>query len=309
MARDDHTRRFGDIEVEISHPEKVLFPDAGVTKADLVDYYARMAPVMLPHVRQRPLTLHRFPDGVDADGFYQQQSSGHFPDWLERAVVPRASPGGEKVEHPLANQEAAFAYLANLGTITLHTWLAQMPDYTLPDRLVFDLDPSTGDFEPVRAAAHRIAGLMEELGMTPHVMTTGSKGLHVLAPVRPEEDFDAVREVARGMARILADAHPDTLTVEQRKDKRGDRLYLDMTRNAYGQTTVAPYALRARPEAPVATPLTWQELADKHVGPRSYTIANIFRRLAQTDDPWAGMHRHAVSLAKVRTKLEKKAAG
>lgn len=294
----------GGIRVEVSHPDKVLFPDAGITKWELVDYYRRMAPVMLPHVRERPLTLHRFPDGIDADGFYQQQRAEHFPDWLEGAPVPRMGGSGEEVTHPLANREAAFAYLANLGVVTLHTWLARMPDYTRPDRLVFDLDPADGGFDPVREAARQIGDFMGELGMTPYVMTTGSKGLHVVAPIRPEGDFDAVRELARAMARALADAHPDALTLEQRKDKRAGRLYLDITRNAYGQTTVAPYALRARPEAPVATPLAWEELERRALGPRSYTFANIFRRLAQTEDPWAGMTRHAVSLERVRRDLQ-----
>lgn len=233
-------------DIELSNLDKTLYPKDGITKGDVIDYYRRVAPHLLPHIEHRPLTLQRFPDGLNADGFYQQQASEHFPGWVATYRLPRAasSDRDDKINHILCNDEAALVYLANLGTLTLHRWLARTPRYSRPDSLVFDLDPAGDDFQPVRSAARQVVELMQALGMTPHVMTTGSRGLHVLAPLEPELDFDRVRAIAMSMAEHLADQHPDALTTHQQKDKRRGRLYLDVMRNAYGQTAVAPVPAR-----------------------------------------------------------------
>lgn len=303
--------RIGGHEIDIDNRDKTLFAGEGITKGDVIDYYRDVAEHLLPHIEDRALTLQRFPDGLDEDGFYQQQVPEHFPDWIHTRSLPRAD-GSERIEHILCNDTASLVYLANLATISIHRWLSRAPRFTRPDSLVFDLDPAGDDFTPVRDAARRVAELMEALDVTPFVMTTGSRGLHVIAPLAPELDFDAVREIAMGMAAHLAEKHPETLTTEQRKNKRRGRLYLDVMRNAYGQTAVAPYSLRARPGAPVATPLSLDELDRHDLGPRDYRIGNIFRRLAQTDDPWAEIRRHAVDpqgLRKRLTALRKQADG
>ena len=207
------------------------------------------------------------------------------------------------MRHVLCDSAAALAYLANQGVIALHAWLSRRDTLHQPDQIIVDLDPPGDDFEPVRQAALQVAAFMRELGLTPFVKTTGSRGLHVIAPIRPEADFDRVRKCVRTMVEAMARRHTDTLTTAQRKDKRGNRLYLDIMRNAFGQTAVAPYSLRARPGAPVATPLAWDELEDRSINARSFDAGNIFRRLGQRDDPWSGMRRHAVRLATLEKAL------
>jgi len=289
--------------ISLSHPNKVLFPEDGLTKADLADYYQRVAPMMLPHLRGRALTLHRFPDGIGANGFYQQNRSDHFPPWLPAARLEHGGDTGE-VTHILCQRAADLVYLAGQGTLTLHAWLSQVRRPRRPDQLVFDLDPPGDDFEPVRRAAWQVGDAMRDAGLTPFVKTTGSRGLHVVVPLHPGADFDRVRRACQCLADHLAARHPDTLTTEQRKSKRRGRLYLDLMRNVFGQTAVAPYAVRAKPGAPVATPLDWNELSDTTIGPRRYTLGNIFRRLGQKADPWANMAREAADIGKLETALD-----
>lgn len=295
--------RFGRYSVELSNTDKVLFPDSGISKGDLIDYYREVAGLMVPHMKNRPLTLQRFPDGIDEDGFYQQEVSDYFPDWISTRKTARADDDGEPVEHVLCNSQATLVYLANQAVITPHGWLSRAPRLSKPDRLIFDLDPADGNFTGVRRAARQVAGLMEELGLTPFVMTTGSRGLHVAAPLRADTGFDKVRALARDMAALLAQRHGEQLTVEQRKNKRRGRIYLDVMRNAYGQTSVMPYAVRARPGAPVATPLDLAELGDSKLDPQRWHIGNILRRLGQKDDPWADIERHAASADSARKAL------
>ncbi len=297
--------RFGRYSVELSNPDKVLFPDSGITKGELIDYYRAVAEVMVPHLENRPLTLHRFPDGIEADGFYQQQVGDYFPDWIATRKVKRAGDDdGEPVEHVLCNNQATLVYLANQAVITLHGWLSRAPRLSHPDRLIFDLDPPDHGFDALRRAARRVVELMQEVGLHPFAMTTGSRGLHISAALRADSDFDSVRELAQGMAAHLIERYPEELTIEQRKNKRRGRLYLDVMRNARGQTGVLPYAVRALPGAPVATPLDLPELDDSDLGPQRWNIKNLLRRLGQKDDPWAEMQRHATSAANAAEALQ-----
>jgi bifunctional non-homologous end joining protein LigD len=286
--------------IALSHTDKVLFPEAGLTKGDLIAYYRRIAPVMLPHLAGRPLSMQRYPDGITVDGFMQKNASDYFPDWIERA--PLAKQNGE-VQHVVARDGATLVYLANQAALTLHVGLSRVDCIDRPDRLVIDLDPSDDDFAKVKRAARRARRLLEALGLVPFVQTTGSRGLHVWVPLERKEDFDAVRAFASRIADRLVAACPDELTTEQRKAARGDRVFVDIARNAYGQTAAAPYTVRARPTAPVATPLGWDELADRGLSPERYTIANLFRRLAQKPDPWRDIARHAQPLAPAETRL------
>lgn len=276
-------------EIEITRPGKVLFPQAAITKKDLCDYYAEVADVMLPHVRGRIISMQRLPDGIEGKQFFQKNVPSYFPAWIRTVEVEKA---GGSLTQVVIEEKATLVYLANQACITPHCWLSRSGDLDRPDRLVFDLDPagSTG-FEEIRWAAHAVRGLLEEVGLTPFVMTTGSRGLHVVAPLEPNASFDDVRSVARGLAVLLADRHPERLTVEQRRAERGDRVFLDYLRNGYAQTSVAPYSVRARPGAPVATPIDWTELGS--VDARSYHFGNLFRRLAHKEDPWSGIDAHA----------------
>jgi bifunctional non-homologous end joining protein LigD len=284
--------------VEIPRPDKELFPTDGITKRDLAEYYEHIADVMLPHLEGRPISMQRFPDGIDGSSFYEKKVPEHFPDWVDTARV-QTSDGEQR--QVVVDSDRTLAYLAGQACVTPHTWLSSVPDLDLPDQIVFDMDPSADDLAAVRRATRITGEVLDELGLTAYVKTTGSRGYHVQVPLRPATDFDTVRQFARSVAGLLAERDPDLFTVEQRKDKRGDRVYVDVMRNAYGQTAVPPYAVRARAGAPVATPIEWDELA--RVEPAQYTISSVRRRLAQREDPWRDLRRHAQGLDKARAKL------
>ncbi|MFO8025709.1 non-homologous end-joining DNA ligase [Thiohalophilus sp.] len=289
---------YGNKKITISNRDKVLFPEKEITKGNLIDYYHDISSIMLPHMRERPLTLQRYPEGIQEEGFIQQEFSDYFPDWLGQARTPLANDKRKSILHPVCNDKASLLYLANQAVITFHGWLSCNSALEYPDKLVFDLDPYGDDFSPVCRAAGYVRGLMEALGMTAFVMTTGSRGLHVIVPLKPDTQFDTVRDYAKIMSKRLAENYPNELTTEQRKAHRGKRIYLDVMRNAYGQTSVLPYSVRDKPLAPVATPLDWDEINDSNPGPQSYHLKNIRRRLGQRDDPWKDIRRHAVSLSK-----------
>jgi bifunctional non-homologous end joining protein LigD len=288
-------------EISISNEEKVLFPDAEITKGEFVEYYRRVAPVMLPHIDGRPLSMMRFPDGPDGETFFQKDAPEYFPDWIPREVVE--SEGHDAISYAIADSPDALVYLANLVPV-LHTWTSRRDRLFYPDRLIFDLDPPEGaEFALVIEAARTIRSLLEEIGLSAFVMTTGSRGLHVVAPLQPEVEVDRVAQFAQALASTVAQADPERLTVEHRKAKRRGRLLIDPWRNSRSQTSVAPYSVRAKPGAPVAAPLDWEELEDPEIGPRRWHIRNILDRLADRGDPWAEIDRHARSLAEVMDAL------
>ena len=289
------------MKVEISRPEKVFFPASGVTKGDLAAYYERAAEHMLPHVRDRPVSMQRFPDGIEGYGFFHKDVPDHFPAWIKRVEVGKR---GGRITHALIRDADTLVYLANQACITPHVWLSRADRLERPDRLIFDLDPSVEDFAAVRRAAREIGALLEELGLASYAMATGSRGLHLWVPLRREHPFEEVRDFARDVARVMVERRPDELTLEARKAKRGGRLLIDVNRNAWAQTAVPPYAVRPRPQAPVATPLAWEELSDSRLRPDRWTVKNLFRRLAARGDPWAGMGGRAKGLSAARRRLE-----
>jgi bifunctional non-homologous end joining protein LigD len=290
------------IQIEITHPDRVLFPADGITKGDLVDYYEAVADVVVPHVKDRPLTLWRYPRGIDEQGFVQQDFAATLPDWMGSAEVAKES---GTVVHPVADRREALIWLANQNCITPHAWLSRRDRLDEPDLIVFDLDPSTSDFAPVRAAARTCADVLADLGLAPYLKTTGSRGLHVVVPIARGNDFDAVRQFARDVAVVVASDDPAHRTVEQRKNKRGERIYLDVMRNGYAQTAVAAYGVRAGRGAPVATPLEWDELNNRSLRPDGFTIRDVPKRIAEQGDPWADLRRHARSLSRPMQRLAK----
>ncbi|WP_306316359.1 MULTISPECIES: non-homologous end-joining DNA ligase [unclassified Streptomyces] len=284
--------------MELHRPGKHLFP--GITKRDLADYYEAVAPFALPHLRGRPLMLERHPDGI-AGGprFMQKDTPDHYPDWIHRVEVPKE---GGTVTHTVCDDTATLIFLVDQAALTLHRWLSRADDIDHPDRLVFDLDPSgDDDFESVREAARLLHAKLDDLGLPSAPMTTGSRGVHVVVPLDRSQDFDETRDFARHVADALVAEHPDTLTTAARKKDRGDRLYLDVMRNAYAQTAVAPYTVRAKQDAPVATPLTWRQLGSPAVGARHWTVANAVEQ-ARTD-PWEGLLGKGRSLGSAWRKL------
>ncbi|MFP3898609.1 MAG: non-homologous end-joining DNA ligase [Dehalococcoidia bacterium] len=298
----------GRYTIQLSNTDKVLFPGDGITKGDLIDYYHKIAGTMLPYLEGRPVTMHRFPDGIGEEGFYQQEISDYFPDWVERIAVKKQD---GSVTHAICQNAATLVYLANQACITPHVWLSRKAKLDCPDVMIFDLDPPAEDFAPVRDAARSLRGFLKELGLESFVKTTGSRGLHVVVPLDRNADFDEVRDFAHGVAAALADRESEALTVEQRKDKRKGRVFVDYLRNSYGQTAVAPYAVRARAGAPIATPIDWHELGDKNITSQSFNIENIFRRLSRKEDPWQRTWHRSHSVSEARQKLDDmaKAAG
>ena len=295
--------RAGRRQIAISSPDKVMFPDAGVTKLELAEHYARTGPVMLPHVRDRPVTMHVFPSGLGGPGIYIKKAPPHFPDWITRVTV--AKKDGE-TSMALANDPATLVFLAGQNCITPHVWPARADDLSKPDRLIFDFDPPEGtNFADVRAAARATGDLLRDLGLAPFAMTSGSRGLHVIAPIRRDVGWDEARAFADAVGERLADDDSEHLTTAFRIAKRGGRIYVDTTRNAYAQHGVAPYAVRAKPGAPVATPLRWEELDDKRLSSQSWNVRTIGERLDAEGDPWQGMSRNARSLKKPIARLER----
>lgn len=294
-------RRFGHLSVETSRESKVLFPDKKITKGDLIDYYEKVSEYALPHLEDRPLVMQRFPDGIASDGFFHKQVPDHFPDWIERVRVKKKGGAQDLV---VCGNRATLVYLADQACITLHRWLSRTGGLGDPDQLVVDLDPPGDDFAQVRRAARDCRALLDELQMPSFVMTTGSRGLHVVVPLDGSMDFDFVRSLARDLARCLARRHPGRLTVEQRKNKRKGRVYVDVARNAYAQTAVSPYSVRALPGAPVAVPVRWSEIEKGRVRTsRDYTIENVFRRLGRIEDPWKDFRRRRISAKAARSRL------
>jgi bifunctional non-homologous end joining protein LigD len=287
------TVRAGQQTISITRPDKVLFPLDGITKRDMVDYYRKIAPFILPHLRRRPIAMQRFPDGIAGEGFFQKKAGAYFPDWVK--TVSLAKQGGT-VRYVICNDLATLLYLANQAVIALHTWLSRADQPENPDQLIFDLDPSVDDFRAVCNTAIALRSLLKERGLSAYVKTTGSRGLHVLVPLNRRKPFDEVRAFAQRLAQALVDSNPERLTTDVRKVNRRGRIFIDTGRNAYAQHAVAPYAVRPRDGAPVATPVTWEELEDPNLRPDRFNIHNIFDRLNQYGDLWKDSVRRGHAL-------------
>jgi bifunctional non-homologous end joining protein LigD len=276
----------------LTHPQKKLFPTAGITKQQVAEYYETIADFIMPHIKDRPLMLERYPEGVDKKGFFQKDFDQNSPDFVQTVMLDNLSQPGE-TQYMMCQNTRSLEYLVNLDCITPHTWLSRADKPDMPDKMVIDLDPADVTYyEEVVKAAFILKGHLEEANMCPHVMTTGSRGLHIVCPLRRNRSFERVRNYLREMTERAAEQHPHLLTTEMRKDKRGERIYLDIARNAYGQTAVVPYALRPMAHAPVATPLRWKELENEAVHPQKFNIKNILARVAEQGDVWDNFYRH-----------------
>ena len=277
----------------ITHPEKVLFPEDGITKGDLAAYYEAVAPVMLPHIRARPVTMERFPAGIGKKGFLQKDVSKGFPPWLERVEVPKKD---GVVHHPIVTDTRSLLWLANQNSITPHVWTSRAPDIYHPDICVFDLDPSVDDQTMLIAAATGLRDLLEELGLPSWVKTSGSKGFHIVVPLDGKADMGEAAAFAHAVGTLCVARNPKTLTQEFHKVDRGRRILVDTGRNGYSATHAAAYAVRAKPGAPVSAPCRWDEIESGAVGPRTFTLRNMAKRIDEVGDLWSGIRRHRRSL-------------
>jgi bifunctional non-homologous end joining protein LigD len=284
--------KVGRREVRITHADRVVFPEAHLIKLDLARHYERVAPLMLPYVRDRPLALQAYPEGIEGDGFFMKAVPRYFPEWIKRATMRKK---GGTITHVLAQDAATLVYLAGQNVITVHTWLSRADKPYQPDRLTLDFDPSGGGFSEVRAAARAAGDRLRNLGLATYAMTTGSRGVHVVCPLRRGPGFDEVHAFARALAEKMVADDPGHLTLEWHKADRGKRIYVDVNRIQYAQHAVAPYAVRPRSKAPVAVPLHWDELEDRALRPDRWTVKNLGPRL-KDGDPWEGMMRHARAL-------------
>jgi bifunctional non-homologous end joining protein LigD len=287
----------------ITHPDKVLFPEDGITKGEFAAYYEAIAPVMLPHIRGRPITMERYHRGIGAPGFFQKDVIKGFPDWLERVEVPKH---GGTVHHPIVTSACSLVWLANQNSITPHVWTSRVPNLYQPDICIFDLDPSKED-EPaaLRKAALALRDLLAELGLRSWVKTSGSKGFHIAVPLDGKAGFGEVARFSHTVGRILVERDSENLTQEFSKADRAGRLFVDTGRNGYSATFAAAYAVRAKPGAPVSAPCTWEEIERGEVGPRTFTLRTMARRIEDAGDLWKGLLRSKRSLELPIERLKK----
>ncbi len=291
---------FGDVTVSCTNVDRVLFPDCGVTKGDMLAYYADIAEVMVPHLAERALTMERFTKGVDKGGFFQKHYQKHYPDWLEKIETHGKTP----VVFPVVNDAAGLVYLANQGGVAFHVGTSRIASFENPDSVVFDLDPPEGRFDLVRKAAAAVRRLMERLELTAFVKTTGSKGLHVVVPTDGSATYEDVHAFCKLVAARLCEKHADIFTTEFYKKDRGGRLFLDVLRNTLGATVIAPYSLRGKKGAPVAVPLTWDEVDDPELAADGIKIGDVRARLEEKGDPWADIYDAGGSIADAVAELE-----
>jgi bifunctional non-homologous end joining protein LigD len=293
--------RFGDLAIACTNVDRVMFPEDGITKGELIAYYHAVAEVMVPELRRRPLSIVRFTKGIDKGGFFQKHRQKHYPKWIDSVELGSKT----RVDYPLCDSPAALVYFANQGAIEYHVWpsRAEAPEH--PDLLVFDLDPPEGGFHLVRKAALALRDLFGELGLAPFVKTTGGKGLHVVAPLDGSAAFDETAALCNRVSQLLCARYPDEMTMEFYKKDRRDRLFLDTMRNALGATIVAAYSVRGRAGAPVSAPVEWREIEDPALAPSSFTLRDVPRRLDRTGDPWAELRARAGSIEGAARRLER----
>jgi bifunctional non-homologous end joining protein LigD len=292
--------------VVITHPDKVLFPDDGITKGQLAAYYEALASIIVPHLHGRPVTMERYPAGIGKKGFWQKDVSKGFPSWLERVEVPKKD---GVVHHPVVTDTRSLMWVTNQNTITQHVWASRLPDLYHPDICVFDLDPSNDDRDSVRAAAVGLRDLLEKLSLPSWVKTTGSKGFHIVVPLDGSNDMGQVARFADEVGEFFVTLAPDALTREFSKVDRRGRIYVDTGRNGYSATFAAPYTVRAKPGAPVSAPCTWEEIERGTVDPGTFTVRNMPERIEAVGDLWADMRRRGKSLKAPMEKLRRLRAG
>lgn len=273
--------------MKVSSADRVVFPDDGITKGEVVAYYESVAEGMLPFVQGRALTVERYPKGLVSKGFMQKNAPDHFgPDLIDRHEVPKE--GGGTTVYPVARGVEAIAAFANLGVITFHAPAMTVEDEWHPDWVIWDLDPPSGEFELVRETAQQLSEVLDGFGISTVLMTSGSNGYHLRARLEPNLDGGTVSAIARGTAALAAAAHPDQMTLAFRKAERGGRVFVDWLRNSPYSTSVVPWSLRARRGAPVAAPISWDELGE--IDPDGVRLADVADRYEAGQWPDVPVH-------------------
>jgi len=289
--------------IDISHGDKILFGKTPITKNDLIQYYQTIAPIMMPYVDDRPISMQRFPEGINKEGFFQKNANDYFPEWVTRIAIPKQT--DDLVHYVVIDKPATLIYLANQNCITPHVWLSRTDNLEKPNRMIFDLDPADNlTFKDVQHVATKLKKILDDCGLPTFCMLTGSRGVHIVVPLKRVHTYDETRAFAHTIATLLAKQFPKLITVDMLKEKRGKRVFIDWLRNGFGSTAVAPYAVRAHEGAPVAMPVTWQELLSPGMNSQKYTIKNSNQRITNVGDVWKGIQQHAVTLKTARKKLD-----
>lgn len=290
-----------DRPLTFSNIDKVFFPDTGYTKGDLIQYYASVAPLLLPHLEGRPISMSRFPDGISGGSFYEKRAPGHQPDWMRTVPVVSDSQGGV-IDFLLADSPEALMWFANMGCIEIHPFHSRADSLDQPSYAIFDFDPAEGaTWEQVTSSAKLLHVALGQLGLEGYPKVSGSKGLHVYVPLEPIHDFARVRRFVGEVGEYLATANPDDITMEWDKPKRKGKVFIDHNRNASGQTVASVYSVRPLPGAPVSVPLTWDEVGEVANG--DYTITNLWDRLQRFGDLFAPVHEGGQTLDAAEERL------
>jgi len=277
------------VAVRLTSADRVLFPDDGITKGDLFAYYERVAPVLVPHLRDRPFTMKRYREGIAGGGFFQKQAPKGMPSWIPTrrfTTFPREG-GSREVDFPLVSSAEALLWMVQMHCIDMNAWYSRVDRPDRPDFVVFDLDPPDGEggFGLAIEVAHLIRGLLDEVGLPGYLKTSGADGIHVLAPIRRRAGFDDTYAFAGAVSRLLERRHPGKVTTEWLKKKRSGVL-VDHRQNGWGKTIASVYSVRPKPGAPVSTPLRWEELT-ADVRPRDFTMDVVLERIARHGDLFA----------------------
>lgn len=295
--------------INIKNEKKIFFPKdsnfRNITKEELINYYIEISQHILPYLKDRLLTMQRFPDGILGNSFYNKNIPKYFPDWIETKHIKNKTKNNFS-NYIICQNIETLVYITNQGCITPHIWLSKKDKLNIPDKIIFDLDPENNNFDLVIKAAKSLKIILDDLNLNSFVMTTGSRGMHITIPIKREHKFDTVREFAKKIATKVTTEDNNLFTLEPRKNKRGNKLFLDIMRNSYGATAVTPYAVRAKPGAPIATPLDWKELDDSNLYSQKYNIDNIFLRLNNNvNNNWELFESSAKSISKlIKKKLK-----
>jgi bifunctional non-homologous end joining protein LigD len=294
--------------IKLSNLNKILFPKTAIIKAELIQYYQKIAPIMLPHIMERPLTLIRFPDGIDKIKFYSKNKADYTPDWIKYTKVPvpledTTKPENEEIEYIMANNTAALVYLANLAAIEIHSMTIRADNFK-PDIFIFDLDPPDGiDFQEIKNIAYNLKLFLENKAYTPFLKTSGSKGLHIYVPIVANYTTQQVVETVKSLAKEFISNNPNT-TLLLNKERRTNKILIDIYRNHRSQTCAAPYSVRGKEGAPISTPISWDNFESLDSS-KQYNIHNIFDYLSKNGDPWANINDYITELRPVsNTKSE-----
>lgn len=278
--------------MKISHPDKNWFPKSKITKQDIINYYQKIAPYFIKYCKNHLIVLLRYPNGIDKDFFYQKQIPDYFPTFIKRKTI-LLKKGEQQTLAIIANQKSLL-YLVNQATLTFHSWLSNTKNVHNPDKIVFDFDPTDNDVKKLRFAVTEMKKIIEKESLVPFLMTTGSRGYHIVVPIKPTHTFDIIHDFAKKLAQELASKYPSIMTTNPLLKERKGRIFIDYLRNSYGQTSVAPYSIRAIEKAPIATPIEWRELG--RTNPQKFNIKNIFKRLNTKGDVWIDFEKNRKNL-------------